>query len=152
MKRGDSSSRNGDTAAPSRWLWLAAAVLAGAVATARADDIQPDRPGFGESASVVERGRVQLETGLAWTRVGDGASVLDLPQGVLRVGVGASLEVRVQAFDWLRPNGGGTSGWSDAGVGVRWQAVAGAHEVSLRGVVYLQIGRASCRERVFRVV
>ena len=127
---------------PCRWLSAAAAVLAALPATARTADIEADRPGFGESASVVERGRVQLEAGLAWTRVGGGVSVLDLPEAVLRVGVGASLEVRVQASDWLRAEGtGGTqSGWSDTGVGIRWQAAAGAHDLSLRGVLFLPSG------------
>jgi hypothetical protein len=112
------------------------------VATAQADDIEADRPGFGESASVVERGRVQLETGLAWTRFGGRVSVLDLPEAVLRVGIGASLEVRVQAPDWLRAEGtGGTrSGWSDTGIGFRWQAASGVHDLSLRGFLYLPSG------------
>ena len=129
-------------AVPSRWLKAAAVVLASAAATARADDIEADRPGFGESASVVERGRIQVETGLAWTRVGGGVSVLDLPEVELRIGVGASLEVRVQAPDWLRAEGtdGTQSGWSDTGVGVRWQAAAGAHDLSLRGVLFLPSG------------
>jgi outer membrane putative beta-barrel porin/alpha-amylase len=128
-------------AAPSGWLRAAVAVIAAAAATARADDIAADRPGFGEAASVVERGRVQLETGVAWTRVG-GTSVLDLPEAVLRVGVGASLEVRVQASDWLRAEAKDAtrSGWSDTGVGIRWQAAAGAHELSLRGVLFLPSG------------
>jgi hypothetical protein len=130
--------------APSRWLGAAAAVLAAAATTARADDIEADRPGFGESASVVERGRGQLETGLAWTRFGGGVSVLDLPEAVLRVGVGASLEVRVQGFDWMRASGTDATpaGWSDTGVGIRWQTAAGAHDLSLRGVLYLPSGSA----------
>jgi hypothetical protein len=130
---------------PSRWLGAAAAVLAGVAATAWADDIEADRPGFGESASVVERGRVQLETGVAWTRIGAGVSVLDLPEAVLRVGVGASLEVRVQGFDWLRAKqaDGLQSGWSDAGVGFRWQAARGVHDLSFRGVLFLPSGSAA---------
>lgn len=131
--------------APLRRLVAAAAVLAGAATIARADDIEADRPGFGESASVIERGRVQLEAGVAWASVDDGTSVLDLPEMVLRVGVGASLEARVQAFDWLRPRGvdGIRSGWLDIGVGMRWQVASGAHDVSLRGVLYLPSGSTS---------
>jgi len=127
---------------PSRWLIAAAIVMAGARAPARANDIAPDRPGFGESASVLDRGRVQLEAGLAWTRVEADASVLDLPQAVLRIGVGASLEVRLQASDWLRAEGteGTESGWSDTAIGLRWQVAAGRHDVSLRGVLFVPNG------------
>jgi hypothetical protein len=125
-----------------RGLSVAAAILA-AVATARADDIEADRPGFGESASVVERGRVQLESGVAWTRLGGAASVLDVPELVARFGVGASLEMRLQGVDWLRARGtaaGTRSGWADTAVGIRWQPLAGAHDLSLRGVLFLPIG------------
>jgi hypothetical protein len=123
------------------WLCAAAIAAAAAVVPARADDIVPDRPGFCEAASVVPRGRFQVEAGSAWTRVDADSSVLDLPEVVLRVGVGASLELRVQASDWLRVRSEGTdSGWSDTAVGLRWQLAAGSHDLSVRGVVYLPIG------------
>lgn len=124
----------------SRWL-LAAAVIAG-TAAARADDIEPDRPGFGEAATAVERGRVQIETGLAWTRVDPDTSVLDLPEALLRIGVGASLELRVQPSDWLRGAGpqGTHSGWLDSAIGLRWQVSGGSHDLSLRGTVYVPNG------------
>lgn len=125
----------------SRWLLAAAAVVAG-TAAAQADDIEPDRPGFGEAATVVERGRVQIETGLAWTRVDPDTSVLDLPEALLRIGVGASLELRVQPSDWLRGAGpqGMHSGWSDSSIGLRWQVSGGSHDLSLRGTAYVPNG------------
>lgn len=119
---------------------LCAAAIA-AAAAARADDIVPDRPGFGEAASVVPRGRFQVEAGVAWTRVDAETSVLDLPEVVLRVGVGASLELRVQASDWFRARTEDThSGWSDTAVGLRWQLAAGRHDLSVRGVLYVPNG------------
>jgi hypothetical protein len=129
-----------------QWLRAAAIAIACAGPAARADDIAPDRPGFGEAASVVERGRVQLEMGLAWTRVGREASVFDAPEALLRVGLGASLEVRLQPPDWLRAGGakGTRSGWSDTAVGVRWQVAAGRRELALRGTLLLPTGSSGC--------
>ena len=123
-------------------LFAAAMLLAGSGSLVHAEEMVADRPGFGESAAVVGRGRVQLETGFAWTRVDGEASVLDLPQALLRVGVGASLEVRVLASDWLRAEGpdGTESGWSDTAIGLKWHVAAGGHDVSLRGVLFLPNG------------
>jgi Putative MetA-pathway of phenol degradation len=119
------------------WIWAA---LAGAAAGE--DAIVADRPGFGESAAVVPRWGVQVESGLSWTRLGQDQRLLDLPEVLLRVGVGGRLEVRVVASDWLRAAGDGTtsSGWSDMGIGFKWLAVAGADQVSLRGVLYVPNG------------
>jgi hypothetical protein len=91
---------------------------------------------------VVDRGHVQLETGADWTRVDRESSVLDLPEALLRIGVGAALEVRLQPSDWLRSTGpdGPKSGWSDSAIGVRWRVTAGSHDLSLRGTLYVPNG------------
>lgn len=118
--------------------------LLAAGAVADADDIVTDRPGFGESAGVVGSRRVQLETGLTWTRVGPQERIFDLPQALLRVGLGRSLELRLLAPDWLRGEGpaASVSGWSDTAVGLKWHVAAGANELSLRGTLYLDTGSA----------
>jgi hypothetical protein len=117
-------------------------VLVGTTARAGDGEMVADRPGFGESASVVGRGRVQLETGLTWTRVDREVRVFDLPQALVRIGLGRSLEIRVLASDWLRGEGpGGTeSGWSDTSIGFKWHVAQGRNDLSLRGVVYLPNG------------
>ena len=121
----------------------AALLLLGALASA--DDIVADRPGFGESASVVGKLRVQVETGLSWTRVDHEERVFDLPQALLRVGLGRSLELRLLAPDWLRGEGpaGAVSGWSDTAIGLKWHTALGANDLSLRGTLFLDTGSAS---------
>jgi hypothetical protein len=128
---------------------LLALLLAAARAGAGGDAIVTDRPGFGESASVVAGRRVQVETGLTWAWVGDGATILDLPQALVRVGVGRSLELRVTTPDWFRGRGPGISaaGWSDTTLGVKWHAAAGGNDFSLRVAVYLGTGSLGWSDR-----
>jgi hypothetical protein len=124
-------------------LFAAAIWNALAGAAAGEDAIVADRPGFGESAAVVPPWRVQVESGGTWTRLEADQHLFDLPEVLLRFGLGARLEVRVVASDWLRSAGEGTttsSGWSDTGIGFKWLAVAGADQVSLRGVLYVPNG------------
>jgi len=57
-----------------------------------------DRPDFTESASVVPRGRVQLETGYTFTRDEDGEGVRTehgYPEALLRIGVADRVELRL---------------------------------------------------------
>jgi hypothetical protein len=119
-----------------------AAAFALAGTAARADDIVTDRPGFGESPSVVGRLRLQVETGLAWTRLTGEASLLDAPQALFRFGLGRSLELQAKAPDWLRARGREetASGWSDTSIGLKWHASLGANDLSLRGTIVLPTG------------
>ena len=105
-------------------------------------DLVTDRPGFGESASVVSSHRLQVEAGLAWTRLTGEASAFDLPQGLVRLGLGRSLELRVEAPDWLRASSseGTSSGWSDMSIGLKWHVSRGANDLSLRGTLVLPTG------------
>jgi Putative MetA-pathway of phenol degradation len=105
-------------------------------------DIVADRPGFGESASVVGTGRIQAETGLTWIRVDSPTSVFDLPEALVRVGLGRSVELRVTAPNWLRTraNEGSSSGWSDMAVGLKVHVAAGQSDLAFRGTVYLATG------------
>ncbi|MGE5470406.1 MAG: transporter, partial [Bacteroidota bacterium] len=81
-----------------RLLLLAAAILCGLAAGARADDgdaISTDRPGFAESSQTVGKGRVQLETSLEWDRQRDDelhTRTLTTPT-LLRIGVGDAIEL-----------------------------------------------------------
>ena len=108
-------------------------------------EIVSDRPGFGESASVVGSGRVQVETGGTWTRSDSSTSVVDLPEGLVRFGLGRSLELRVTAPGWVWAHGasGAGSGWSDAALGLRGHIAAGQGDLALRGTVYVPTGRES---------
>ena len=101
-----------------------------------------DRPGFGESANVVGRGRVQAETGITWTRVESPTTVLDLPAALVRVGLGRSVEFRATAPNWVRvqSDGGTDTGWTDMAVGLKAHVTAGKSDLTLRGTVYLPTG------------
>jgi hypothetical protein len=128
-----------------RWVGpLAVALLAltAAQAAVAGEDMIADRPGLGESASAVGRLRVQVETGLAWARLDTDTRGLDLPQGLVRVGLGGSLELRWAAPDWLRSTRPGSteSGWTDTSLGLKWHLAAGGNDLSLRGTVYLPTG------------
>jgi hypothetical protein len=128
---------------------LVAFLLTASGAGADDDTIVTDRPGYGESADVVSSRRVQVETGLAWTRVSDDATLFDLPQALVRVGLGRSLEVRLTAPDWLRAGGpGGTaSGWSDTALGVKWHLAWRGNDFALRGTLYLGMGSLGFSDR-----
>jgi len=131
----------------SPWIQRAAvsaglALLLAARASAGGEDIVADRPGFGESASVVGSRHVQVETGLGWTWVNHEARIFDLPQALVRLGLGRSLELRLVAPDWLRgyePDRT-VSGWSDTAVGLKWHVAAGNDDLSVRGTLYLDTG------------
>ena len=111
---------------------------------ARGDEtpIVADRPGFGESASVVARYRVQVETGASVTWVGGDATVLDAPQALVRLGLPGSLELRVGAPDWVDAHESGerTSGWTDLTLGVKGHVAVHGHDLSLRATAYLPTG------------
>src|SRR5690348_15514488 len=72
-----------------------------AAAGARAGDDEPissDRPSVAESAQVVGKGRVQLETGPQWERQRDDAlhtRTLSTPT-LLRFGLGETSELRIE--------------------------------------------------------
>lgn len=129
---------------------VVALLLAASRAGADGDAIVTDRPGFGESASVVAGRRVQVETGLTWTRVDGDATLFDLPQALVRVGVGRSLEFRLTAPNWLRAGGleGAAAGWSDTTLGVRWHVAAGGSDVAFRGTLYLGMGSLGLSDRL----
>jgi Putative MetA-pathway of phenol degradation len=101
-----------------------------------------DRPGFGESASAVEPGHLQVETGLNWTRLDADTTSEDGPELLLRIGLVRSIELRLVAPDWSRATSSGAhaSGWADLSVGVKGHLAAAGHDLSLRATVYLPSG------------
>jgi hypothetical protein len=127
-----------------RALLLVASVLLVAAIPARGDEppIVADRPGFGESASVVVRYRLQVETGASATWVGSDSTVLDAPQTLLRLGLPGSLEVRVGVPDRVDAHGSAedTAGWTDLTVGVKGHVGVRGNDVSLRATAYLPTG------------
>ena len=82
-----------------RALALALCLLSGLSLTGRAQRQVPltsNRPGIGESESLVPEGAVQIEAGLTDARLGAGADrqhLLDFPEVTVRVGVSRRVEV-----------------------------------------------------------
>ncbi len=115
-----------------------------AASPARCDEppLVADRPGFGESASAVGTGHLQIESGATWTRLVGDTTAADAPQLLLRIGVAGPLELRVVAPDWsmVRSAGRRATGWADTSVGVKGHLAMRGHDLSLRATAYLPSG------------
>lgn len=121
-----------------------AATLSGAV---RADQepIATDRPDFVESSDVVGKGRVQIETSLAWERDRQGGTKARLSSTptLLRVGVSDDWELRLETDGRLRLRtdaAGATTrerGWSDLSFGVKWHQRDGDEATGAPGLGWL---------------
>jgi hypothetical protein len=102
---------------------LALPALCAAQSAPVAPELVSDRPGFGESSSVVERGTIQIETGLTLQQTDALQRQLTAPQLLARVGVAPRVELRVSADGLIdqsvrTPSGRAhTDGRSDAEVG-----------------------------------
>lgn len=128
-------------------LTLLPVLLACLLGSARADDepIATDRPDFVESSDVVGKGRVQIETSLAWERDRQGGvkARLSSTPTLLRVGVADDWELRLETDGRLRlkADGAGLSvrerGWSDLSFGVKWHQRDGNEDAGTPGLGWL---------------
>lgn len=102
------------------WL-LSAAMAVTTVGAAHAEPIDTNRPGFSFSPKVVGKSVWQLETGLAYSRVGGGSRSLSLPNAEVRYGVGGGVELFVSAMSWIDSESGGSSisGFGDIAIGTK---------------------------------
>jgi hypothetical protein len=107
-----------------------------------ADDIVADRPGFGESANVVARRHVQVETGATWTLTDPIDKLFDAPRPLVRFGLGHSLELRVEPPDWqyARDAGVTASGWTDTTIGLKWHRSLKSSDLTLRATLVVPTG------------
>ncbi len=78
--------------------------------------ISTDRPSFSDGTGIVPHGRVQIESGYTWTRVG-GREVQSIGELLLRIPLTSRVEFRFSNVNWLR--GGGSDGWADPSLGVK---------------------------------
>lgn len=123
--------------------WLAVG-LAGP-ACAEEESIATDRPDFVESSDVVGKGRVQIETSLAWERDRQGGLKTRLASTptLLRIGLGETWELRFETDGRLRLRTEETgvttreNGWSDLSVGVKWHQRDGDEEAGTPGMGWL---------------
>ena len=132
---------------------LAAALLLTAAAAAPGDEpaLVADRPGFGESANTVPKGRVQAEAGATWTRIDSDTSTTDLPALLVRIGLLGPVELRVLAPDYVRTRSDGrtATGWSDTAAGLKVHlGSVGGSDFSLRATVDLPTGSSDLTARL----
>jgi hypothetical protein len=123
------------------------ALLSGAAigAAAAQDAISTDRPDFVESSDVVGRGRVQLETGVAFER--DRAATATLrtltTPTLLRLGTGDRWELRFETDGRTEASyrdalmQAQVRGWSDLAIGIKWRQQAADAERHRPGIAVL---------------
>lgn len=124
---------------------LAQMLALGSAAHAGEEPIATDRPDFVESSDVVGKGRLQLETSLAWERDRQGGikSRLASTPTLLRVGISEDWELRLETDGRLRQRSEAagvsarTSGWSDLAIGAKWHHLDGDEETGRPGVAWL---------------
>jgi len=113
-------------AAPRR-LALAALLALSAVGPAHAASIEPDRPELTESARLVPRGSLQLETGVVFSserRAGTSTEHTFDIEADLRIGVTRHLEVDLEGEPFVRVRGPqDDTGFGDITLGVRYRFV-----------------------------
>jgi hypothetical protein len=110
---------------------MAAAIVlvAAGVPAARADEIEPDRPEVTESARLVPRGALQLESGLAYSRERRGGRPTEETfeaEADLRIGLLHDLELNLGWSPLVRVRGADDdTGIGDVTLGVRYRFVEG---------------------------
>jgi hypothetical protein len=87
---------------------------------AQDDAIDPDRPDFTEGTGIVPLGRVQVETGVTYSRV-DEERTTALGEVLVRVPLSKRVEARigVGSYDWIHRNGPGSQGYEDPLLGMK---------------------------------
>ena len=108
---------------------------------AEEEAISTDRPDFVESSNTVGKGRVQIETSVAFERdklAGVRTTLRSTPT-LFRFGVAEKLELRVETDGALslRENGRTTSGTADTSLGAKWQFVEGDEKAGTPGMAAL---------------
>jgi hypothetical protein len=131
-------------------VWL----LAGrSMGTAAADDdcngggvdIATDRPDVTNSAVVMCRGSLQIESGMNWTARHDTA-VIDGPNSRVRLGVAPDTEVLVDLPDYfLRARGPGAAGFGDLSPAVKRQLGPLPGDIELSATAGLQLPTGAAR-------
>ena len=125
-----------------RFLLLAAATLAGAVgAGAQSPELVTDRPDQTESATVVPRGLLQVETGYLFARDG-GVDSFAVPGTLFRIGLGGRTELRLGHAGVMGAQGRRGAGDSEIGTKVNLipQADGWRPELALLGGLSLPTG------------
>lgn len=96
---------------------------------ARSEEIQPDRPEVTESARLVPRGSLQLETGLTFSkesRAGRRAETVLGTEADLRIGLARNFELNIEGEPFVRVRGPeDDTGFGDVTLGLRYRFLEG---------------------------
>ena len=86
-------------------------------------ELVTDRPDFTESAVVVPMYSLQIENGFTFQRLPGGVNVYNLPETLLRYGVGPRTELRFALPNYINASGGGSSssGLGSSQIGIKQQ-------------------------------
>jgi len=103
-------------------LLLMVATTGTGIADAQSPDLVTDRPDQTESATVVPRGLVQIETGYLFARNSDVDSY-EVPGTLFRIGLGGQMELRIGHAGTIGE--GGRQGPGDTNLGVKVNLVEG---------------------------
>ncbi|MDY0745734.1 transporter [Paucibacter sp. R3-3] len=118
------------------------------------EGIVTDRPDFVESSDVVGKGRFQLETSVSAERSKvDGLHVRSISTPtLLRLGVGDTLELRMETDGWMRETSSGVSehGMNDISVGTKWHVLDGDESSNRPSVAWLLHFDLATGSRAFR--
>jgi hypothetical protein len=119
---------------------LAQSGLHGQSGPPAAEELITDRPDFTESARVVPFGRLQLESGFTWARLGNEQTEWGAPELLARWGILPVLELRFNCPDrlWER-NGPDRSGFGDAAVGAKIQLPSPGRKWDLAAIVSVSL-------------
>ncbi len=114
-----------------------ALLLLASLPAAAGEPIATDRPDFTESAVVVPKGRLQLESGLTFSN-----QDLTLPELLARYGLSERWELRLGTPNRVRNRPDRRWGWSDAYVGAKYQVgpLPGGIDLSLIPAIYIPTG------------
>lgn len=137
---------------------LALGLTTSSASHAADDAIATDRPDFVESSDTVGKGRVQLETSVAFERDKGGGvrSLLRSTPTLLRWGVADDLELRLETDGALRLRttaGGVTtreSGFADSAIGVKWHVRDGDESRGTPGLAWLLHADLPSGSRAFK--
>lgn len=129
----------------STFVILALLLLPCGRARADGEPIATDRPDFVESSDVVGKGRLQIETSLAFERDRQGGVRTRLAgtPTLLRIGVAETWELRLETEGRLRLDTETAGlkvrerGWSDLSAGVKWHQRDGDEEAGTPGLAWL---------------
>jgi Putative MetA-pathway of phenol degradation len=132
VARGTDAPRRVAPAALAHIPWLALLLMIALAGATAGEEIQPDRPEVTESARLVPRSSLQLETGFVFSSQRSAGMPTENTFGIeadLRIGVARQLEVDIEGDPFVRVRGPqDDTGFGDITLGVRYRFLEGVED------------------------